>query len=173
MALAASDFTVTSKVPLGVGLYLITGNYTGPASYASGGEDITSAIARAAFGVSEIKFLHLSPAVNTSTGAAVSLVYDKDAGTNLGKIRAINTGLGAHTHDVKVIGGQAATTTNELGHYATDILGKEAATDATIAGADSATKGGVVAAAASEAGAEVTATTDLSDYVGQFVLYGV
>lgn len=50
----------------------------------------------------------------------------------------------AHAHDLKIIGGQAGTTDNEVGHYATDILGKEAATDATIAKADSATKGGVL-----------------------------
>ena len=56
--------------------------------------------------------------------------------------------LATHAHDLLIKGGQAATTTNELGHYATDILGKEAATDATIAGSASATKGGVLAASA-------------------------
>lgn len=51
----------------------------------------------------------------------------------------------SHAHDLLIKGGQAASTTNNTAHYATDILGKEAATDATIAGADSATKGGVLA----------------------------
>lgn len=54
----------------------------------------------------------------------------------------------AHAHDLLIKGGQAAATTNVAAHYATDILGKEAATDATILGADSATKGGVMSAAA-------------------------
>lgn len=52
--------------------------------------------------------------------------------------------LAAHAHDLLVKGGQAAATTNDLAHYATDILGKEAATDATITGAASGTKGGVI-----------------------------
>lgn len=56
--------------------------------------------------------------------------------------------LGTHTHDLTVIGGQAASTTNNVAVYPTNILGKEAATNATIAGADSGTKGGVVAASA-------------------------
>ena len=56
--------------------------------------------------------------------------------------------MGTHAHDLLIKGGQAATTTNELGHYATDILGKEAATDATILGSASATKGGVLAVSA-------------------------
>ncbi len=56
--------------------------------------------------------------------------------------------VASHTHDLKVIGGQAGSTTNDIAHYATDILGKEAATDATIAGSTSATKGGVMAVTA-------------------------
>lgn len=55
------------------------------------------------------------------------------------------TALGSHTHDLKIIGAQAASTTNDIAYYATDILGKEQATDATIAGSASTTKGGVVA----------------------------
>lgn len=51
-----------------------------------------------------------------------------------------------HAHDLLIKGGQAASTTNNAAHYATDILGKEAATDATIAGSASATKGGVISA---------------------------
>lgn len=48
-----------------------------------------------------------------------------------------------HAHDLKIIGGQAAASTAATAYYATDIFGKEAATDKTIAKADSATKGGV------------------------------
>lgn len=78
-----------------------------------------------------------------SPASADGLIYKYDKANN--KIRIYQSA--AHVHDLKVIGGQAATTTNELGHYATDILGKEAASDATIAGADSATKGGVMSKA--------------------------
>ncbi len=49
-----------------------------------------------------------------------------------------------HSHDLLVKGGQAGSTTNDIAHYATDILGKEAVTDATILGSASATKGGVI-----------------------------
>lgn len=56
--------------------------------------------------------------------------------------------LATHAHDLLVKGGQIASTTNDIAHYATDILGKEAATDATITGAASATKGGVIATTA-------------------------
>jgi hypothetical protein len=56
--------------------------------------------------------------------------------------------LATHAHDLKIIGGQAAAGTAALAWYATDILGKEAVDDKTILGADSATKGGVVALSA-------------------------
>jgi len=55
--------------------------------------------------------------------------------------------LGAHTHDLKIIGGQAAAGTDAVSAK-TLTLGKEAATDITIAGANSATLGGNVAASA-------------------------
>lgn len=54
--------------------------------------------------------------------------------------------LAAHTHDVKLIGG--ITATEPVAVQGGDTLGKNAATDRTIAGVDSATKGGVVAASA-------------------------
>jgi len=48
-----------------------------------------------------------------------------------------------HTHDVKIIAGQAAAGTDAISAK-TLTLGKEAATNITIAGANSATLGGVV-----------------------------
>lgn len=62
------------------------------------------------------------------------------------KLVAIQAPAQTHAHDLLIKGGQAASTTNNTAHYATDILGKEAATDATIAGSASATKGGVISA---------------------------
>lgn len=56
--------------------------------------------------------------------------------------------LATHTHDLLVIGGQAASTTNDVAIYSGPILGKEAATNSTVLGAASATNGGVVAASA-------------------------
>lgn len=60
------------------------------------------------------------------------------------KLRLFQQSARTHAHDLLVKGGQAGSTTNDIAHYATDILGKEAATDATIAKAASATKGGVM-----------------------------
>lgn len=56
--------------------------------------------------------------------------------------------LAAHNHDLKVIGGAAGGPDEAIGVEGGDTLAKEAATDRTIAGADSATKGGVVGGSA-------------------------
>lgn len=56
--------------------------------------------------------------------------------------------LATHTHNFTVIGGQAASTTNNIANYAGPIIGKQEATNATYLGSASATNGGVVAASA-------------------------
>lgn len=80
-------------------------------------------------------------------GLGVTFLFDR---TNQ-KIRIMVTAAGTlaytgdgHAHDALIKGGQAAAGTAALAYYATDILGKEAVTDKTILGADSATKGGVL-----------------------------
>lgn len=60
------------------------------------------------------------------------------------KLVAMQAPAQTHAHDLLIKGGQAAASTAATAHYATDIFGKEAATDATIAKAASATKGGVI-----------------------------
>ncbi len=67
--------------------------------------------------------------------------------------------LATHAHDLLIKGGQAGSTTNDIAHYPTDILGKEAATDATILGSASATKGGVLAVTAGTPAGTVSAPT--------------
>lgn len=70
--------------------------------------------------------------------------------------------LATHTHDMRIMGGQGAAGTDAVtAPDATDILGKQEAGDAAILGADSATKGGVVAA-----GAGTPAGTNSSDSAG-------
>jgi hypothetical protein len=157
---------------------MIVGTYTGPASYASGGEDLTATIL-ATLRCRQIYSLTFSPLVRASTGAQVPVAFDHNvSGASQGKIRiGIGGGGGsvpAHTHDLLVKGGQIGSTTNDVATYATNILGKEQATDVTIAGVDSATKGGVLAstAAAGTVGAEIAAATDLHLYTGRFVLIG-
>jgi hypothetical protein len=74
---------------------------------------------------------------------------------------AVAANTATHTHDILVKGGQAASTTNDVAVY-TALLGKEAATDATIVGANSATSGGVVASAALSISQAASALTQLS-----------
>lgn len=67
--------------------------------------------------------------------------------------------LASHTHNFTVIGGQAASTTNDIANYAGPLLGKEQATNATYLGANSATNGGVVAASAGTPAGTIAATS--------------
>ncbi len=122
-------------------------------------------------------------AAQVGLGVLQSLVVDPAGGytfewvASTGKVKAyLGSGaLAAHTHDMKLIGGQAAATTERTAYYATDIFGKEAATSRTIAGADSATKGGVVAVSAGSAAAstEVTSSTALSGVTFNFRAVGI
>lgn len=82
----------------------------------------------------------------------------KESGTNSAPAFT-GTAMTAHAHDLLIKGGQAAASTAALAWYATNILGKEAATDQTILGADSATKGGVIAASAGTPAGTVAAPT--------------
>lgn len=67
--------------------------------------------------------------------------------------------LATHTHDFTVIGGQAASTTNNIANYAGPLLGKQEATNATYLGANSATAGGVVAASAGTPAGTIAGTS--------------
>lgn len=80
----------------------------------------------------------LSVYAKGTSGYEFSYVYTTE------KLLATQAPAQTHAHDVLVKGGQAAAGTAALAYYATDILGKEAATDATFAKAASATKGGVI-----------------------------
>ncbi len=116
-------------------------------------------------------------------GTIQSMVVDPAGGytfewvASTGKVKAyLGSGaLSAHTHDFIVIGGQAASTTNDVATYATSILGKQEAANVTVAGVDSATKGGIVAVSAGSAAAstEVTATTNLSGITFNFRAVGI
>ena len=119
-------------------------------SYLSGGESATAAN----FGltvVNDVVFPEPTGGYIFRYDRTNSLIHVYNAG-----------GAGAHTHDIKVIAGAAAAGTDAISAK-TLTLGKEAATDITIAGANSATLGGVVANTATVAAmTEVASTTDLS-----------
>lgn len=164
MAFSASDVTNFKKHPIGNGDWFIRFTLTGPASYTSGGEALSRTVCRQAMeGISEIFSLPPSTGYLAADGsAAVMCAFEVlNDGTNVGKFHFYQ-GSDAHTHDFLLKGGQSAAThthdfrveggqaaladqdDDRVGIY-TDVIGKEAATDVVIAGADSATKGGVVA----------------------------
>ncbi len=64
--------------------------------------------------------------------------------------------LATHNHNFTVIGGQGASTTNNIANYAGPLIGKQEATDATYIGANSATAGGVVGGSAGTPAGEVS-----------------
>lgn len=127
-----------------VGSLATSGTYTG-----SGGDSLTAS----AFGLAVIDRLTCSPKDGYS--------FDYDH-TNAKLVIYGPGGQAAHTHDLKIIGSQAAASTDAVSAK-TLTLGKEAATDITIAGANSATLGGVVASTASIAAApEIANGTSLT-----------
>lgn len=73
--------------------------------------------------------------------------------------------LATHVHSLLVKGGQIASTTNDVATYATNILGKQEATDVTIAGSASATNGGVLAVTAGTPAGTVSVPTFTSTSV--------
>lgn len=86
--------------------------------------------------------------------------------------------IAAHTHDISIIGGQAAAGTAAVSApAATDLLGKEEAGNALVLGADVATKGGIVAASAGSVAAaalaEVANTTNLATLIVRVRFVGV
>lgn len=122
-------------------------------------------------------------AAQVGLGVLQSLVIDPAGGytfewvksTGLIKAYYASGALAAHAHDLLIKGGQAASTTDRLSWYATDILGKEAVTDKTIAGSASGTKGGVVAvtAASSAAATEVSNAVSLAGVTFNFRAIGI
>ena len=122
-------------------------------------------------------------AAQVGLGVIHSLVIDPAGGytfeyvASTGKVKAyLGSGaLSAHTHDLLIKGGQAAASTAATAYYATDIFGKEAATDKTIAGSASATKGGImeVAAGTAAASTQVSNAVSLSGVTFNFRAIGI
>lgn len=135
--LAASDITVTSLNKRRVNgrtlhnVQLAFGD--GALTYPAGGVPISKAALHCPNVIESL-------VVYDSGTSGYKWSYDR---TNE-KLVCIQSPARTHAHDLKIIGGQAAASTAAVAWYATDILGKEAATDKTIAKADTATKGGVI-----------------------------
>lgn len=118
MALAAGDFSVVSRTPLGPGLYRIIVNWTLPASYTSGGEPLTNAILAAKMGIKSIKAVIAGPAIDVTNNKSLKIGFDRVrvAGTSQGKLRAFADGGSAAdgaaevaaTHDLHTFVAQLA-----------------------------------------------------------------
>jgi hypothetical protein len=153
---------------------MVTGTFTGPASYTSGGEDMTHALAKSCLGIRRVNTLSFTDLIDeNNTALRVGCQFDHNrTTTSQGKIRMI-AATRTHTHDMKIIGGQAAAATDTVFvPAATDLLGKQEAGNADVLGADVLTKGGVMLSTQQEAAVEVTSTTNLSGYICRFVAYG-
>jgi hypothetical protein len=149
----AATITLSQQLSIGsANSTLGTGNL---GSYLTGGVSVAANL----FGLGNIDALIIQPT------SGYSFVYN----SSTGKILAYgNGGVAAHTHDFLVIGGQIASTTNDVATYAGPVIGKQEAANVTVAGASSATKGGMVAntvAGGTIIGAEVDNATDLSSVV--------
>lgn len=121
-------------------------------SYPSGGESLTPAI----LGLTSISNLRAEPK------GGYTFEYDYSAQT----LKVMKSAaVAGHVHDVKLIGG--ITATEPVAVQGGDTLGKNAAADRTIAGADSATKGGIVSGGTiTQALMEENTTTNLSALTG-------
>lgn len=169
MALASSQFTNLRRQPLGPGRWMVTGTFTGPASYTSGGEDFTNALVKASLGLERLNVLQFTDLIDENNSAlGVGAEFDHNrTSTSQGKIRFLNA-TRVHTHDFLVKGGTAAAGTDAINIKAT-VIGKEAATDATNTGD---TDGGVQSSTVQVASTEVAAATDLSGYICSFMAIG-
>lgn len=173
MAVAGSEITNSGRSPLGNGKWLIWGTITGPASYTSGGEVLTRAVCSSIWGVSDITQLSCTPAGGASfaTGVIVNFERTGSSSTNVGEFHYYNS-VDAHTHDMKIIGGQAAAATDTVFcPAATDLLGKQEAGNADILGADVLTKGGVMLSTIDVPAAEAASTTNFSTF--SFTVIGI
>ncbi len=164
MALAASDFSSIKRTGLSPGRWMVTGVWTLPASYTSGGEPLTNAIMGAKLGLKTIDVMIFTP----KAGSATATFDGTATATTQGKLHAYQSGLAAHTHSFLVKGGTAAAGTDAINIKAT-VIGKEAATDATNTGT---TNGGVQTAAAVNTATEVVAGQNLATNTVSFVCYG-
>lgn len=167
MALAAGDFSLVKRTGLSPGRWMVTGVWTLPASYTSGGEPLTNAIMAAKLGLKTIDVMIFTP----KSGSATATFDGVPTATTQGKLHAFQSGTGAHTHSFLVKGGQAAAGTDAISIKGTTpvTIGKEAATDATNIGG---VGGGVQASTAANTSTEVVAGQNLSTNTVAFVAYG-
>lgn len=156
MALAVSN---VKRCKLGSNGIAVVGQITASGNYATGGDTLD---------LSKVPGItNRKPDFVRIQGMA-GYMYEYDAAN--GKMLCRQVASADHTHDIKLIGG--ITATEPVAVQGGDTLGKNAATDRTIAGATSATKGGVVTATlAAAAGAELPASSYPSGVTGDTIKF--
>ena len=169
---------------------VVRGTIAFDSSYPTGGESLTPANV----GLSTITNLSVSPKsgytfeydyTNQKLLAYLSAGFTP-AGTNgtsaVTGTAAAQTFTGSvlsdHAHNVLVKGGASGGIDEPIGVEGTDQLAKDAATDRTILGADSATKGGVIAGSAgtpagTNSTSALTATAAAQTFTGSAVAAAV
>lgn len=178
MAFGANEFTITKRLPIAAGVQMVVGKWTPSAAYTSGGETITQAICKAAFGLNTIYWMQFAPLV-AANGATIAYAYFDHtvvAGTSQGKIRIVNANS-PHLHDLLIIGGQGAGQAVQiLPDGASPVLGKTTATSRTVASAQgtNGVQNNSVATIANLAATEATAGIDFSSgaHSARFILFG-
>lgn len=170
MALAASQFTNTKRWQICPGRWGFTGTFTGPASYASGGETLTDAIWKAATGLKGLYAINFMPMLGNANTNAVGVAFDhtKVAGTSQGKIHIFDQ-VGAHTHDLLVVGGQGAGVALQIDvDSAAGVVGKTAATNRTLPGVAGTKNIGAPSGTTGLLANEAPATTNYGGFVCTF-----
>lgn len=125
-------------------------------SYPTNGYTSALGFKPAAFGLKVLSDLWIV-GIKAAASGIIQVVFDY---SNI-KLLAFRSNTAAHSHDALFIGG--ITATEPVAIDGGDTLGKNAATNRTIAGATSATKGGIVAASAAQASlVEVSNAINLS-----------
>lgn len=159
-----ATITLTGDYTISLGSTAMTFGTGNLGAYVNTGGNHGVAVTPTAFGLGVITNLVIDPA------GGYNFVYVPSTG----RIKAYgNGGVAAHAHDLLIKGGQAAASTAATAYYATDILGKEAITDKTIAGSASATKGGVVATSVTSSGGnEVLDAVSLTSAVFNWRCFG-
>lgn len=134
----------------------------GVLTYAAGGVPITLALVGFANIIEDL--------IIYDTGiSAYEWSYDR---VNM-KLVALQSPARTHTHDILVIGGQASSTTNDVAIYGSlDTLGKEQASNATMLGSASGTKGGVVSTTLAAAGLVEPSTVAIAAQTLKFEAVG-
>lgn len=120
MAITASNFTNIKRRPFAAGAWRVTGKFTGPTSYASGGEILTNTLLHAVTGLNHVELMNFGPGVDVTNNLGLDITFDYNSTTTTqGNIRCFQAGGSAAD------GATEMTATHNLSTYTAkfDIVG--------------------------------------------------